>query len=414
MKQPWEILCFSSSDWHGIWGSRQQIMRRMAARGHRVLFVERPVGLEHWLRYAEFRRRKGQRWREGRREVEPGLHIVSLPLLLPGRYYSPRVNRINGRITVRAVRRTLAQLGMERPLLWIYNPFQGDLVGQFGETASVYHCIDEWTAGTSGRKRAIIRQLEIELLRRVDLVFANSPPTFDEKRHFNANTHRIPSGVDFDHFAAGASGRDAAQPVAAELAHIPAPRIGYSGHVNDRLDYGVLEALARERPAWSLVLVGSTHPWTMEAEPLQRLQQYPNVHFLGKQPYAKMPELLRGLDVCLMPYIDDDRGHYRSPLKLYEYLAAGKPVVSTPHPEADEFAELVYQAAAPGDFVRAVERALADKSPARVEQREAVASQHSWDARVAQMEEILERCLSERETSRGVASEKAKSKTHEC
>lgn len=381
-----DILCFSSTDWHGIWGSRQQIMRRLAARGHRVLFVERPIGLEHWLRYAEFRRRKGQRWREGMVEIEPGLQILSLPLLLPGRYYSPAINRINQQITIRFVRRYQAQLKMSAPLLWLYNPFQGDLIGHFDELFTVYHCIDEWTAGTSGRKYNVIRQLELNLLQRADLVFANSLPIFEEKRQFNANTHRIPSGVDIERFVTQME-REGSIPAA--LTQIPTPRIGYSGHINDRLDYTVLEALAAQRPEWSLVLIGDTHPWSMSAPPLQRLQAYPNVYFLGKQPYADMPALLQGLDVCLMPYIDDARGRYRSPLKLYEYLAVGKPIVSTPHAEASEFADVVYQAATAAAFVETVAHALVEDDPSVVEQRIAIARQHSWDARVEEMMRII-------------------------
>lgn len=391
-----DVLCFSSTDWHGIWGSRQQVMRRLARRGHRVLFIERPIGLEHWLRYPAFRRRKRQRWREGMQQVEPNVWIASLPPLLPGRYYSTAINGINQHLTMAFTRRWVNQLGLAHPLLWLYNPFQGALIGQFGERLSVYHCIDEWTAGTSGRKRAIIRRLESELLRKVDVVFANSPPILAAKRAENANTYRVPSGVDFDHFAQAAR---ADQPMAAALTAIPAPRIGYSGHINDRLDYAVLEALARTHPDWSLVLIGDTHPWTLEAAPLQTLRAYPNVHFLGKQPYAEMPDFLRGLDVCLMPYIDDDRGHHRSPLKLYEYLAAGKPVVSTPHPEAAEFADLVWQERNPDQFVRAVEAALESHSPTAAQARMDRVRGQSWDARVDQMESILHEYLT-RETER--------------
>jgi glycosyltransferase involved in cell wall biosynthesis len=384
------ILCFSSTDWHGIWGSRQQVMRRLARRGHRVLFIERPIGLEHWLRYPAFRRRKWRRWRQGMQQVEPNLYIASLPLLLPGRYYATSINRFNQQLTRLFAQRFVDQLGLAHPLLWLYNPFQGALIGQFHERLSVYHCIDEWTAGTHGRKWTIIRTLENELLRKVDVVFANSPPLYAAKRAENAHTHRIPSGVDLEHFAR-ATQTD--EPIPAALAHIPPPRIGYSGHVNDRLDYAVLEALARARPDWSLVLIGDTHPWTPDAPPLRTLRAHANVHFLGKQPYAEMPAFLRGLDVCLMPYIDDDRGHYRSPLKLYEYLAAGKPVVSTPHPEVAEFADAVRQTREPHQFVRAVEAALAAQSADQARQRMELARPHSWDARVDEMEAILDRYL---------------------
>lgn len=385
-----DILCFSSTDWEGVWGSRQQVMLRFARRGYRILFIERPVGLEHLLRYRAFRQRKARRWREGLRLIEDNLWIVSLPPLLPGRYYSTAINNINQWLTIRWSRRYLNRLKFNVPILWLYSPEQGPLVGQFNEQLSVYHCIDEWTADTTGRKRNTITALETDLLRRVDIVFANSPPTYENKKRFNAHAYRIPSGADVALFARA---MDPATAIHRDIAKLPQPRIGYSGHVNERLDYDVLEYLARQRPTWSLIFVGDTYPWTLDTQPLRRLRTLPNVHFLGKYPFTEMPALLKGMDVCLIPYTSDERGHYRSPLKLYEYLAAGKPVVSTDHPEAQEFSNVLYLASTPEAFLASVAQALTQDNKARQQQRVALAQQHSWGRRVDQMEEIIYRML---------------------
>jgi glycosyltransferase involved in cell wall biosynthesis len=272
------------------------------------------------------------------------------------------------------------------PILWLYNPEQGPLVGQFGERLSIYHCIDEFTAGTTGRKRRILAALEADLLRRVDIVFANSLPTYERKRAAQPHTYRIPSGADEAHFARAL---DPALPVHPALASLPPPRLGYVGHVNERLDYAALEHLAQTRPAWSLVLAGDTYPWSRNALPLRRLQAMPNVHLLGHRPFAELPSLVKGLDLCLLPYVSDERGQFRSPLKLYEYLAAGKPIVSIDHPEASEFGDLVYLAPTPEAFVAQIDRALAEDSPERRRQRLAIAGQHDWDRRVDEMERIL-------------------------
>jgi glycosyltransferase involved in cell wall biosynthesis len=381
-----DILCFSSTDWGGVWGSRQQVMLRFARRGHRVLFIERPAGLEHLSRYPRLRQRKFRRWREGLRQVQDNLWIVSLPPLLPGRYYSVTINRINQWFTACWSRRYLRKLAFTAPVLWFYNPEQEPLIGRFGEQLSVYHCIDEFTAGTTGRKRRSIASLEAALLHRVDIVFANSLPTYENKHRFNPHTYRIPSGADVAHFA---QALDSTVPVHPAIMDIPQPRIGYIGHINERLDYTVLEYLARQRPTWSLVLVGDTYPWTLEAPPLRRLRALPNVHFLGQYPFAEIPALVKGMDICLLPYVDDERAHYRSPLKLYEYLAAGKPVVSTDHPEAQELGDVVYMTSAVETFLERVAQALAQDSPERRQQRVTVAQQHSWDRRVDQMEHIV-------------------------
>lgn len=385
-----DILSFSSTDWEGLWGSRQQVMLRFARRGHRVLFIERPVGLEHLLRYPAFRQRKFRRWREGIRQVAQNVWIVSLPVLLPGRYYSSLINTINQWSTLLMSRSYLRQLGFGSPILWLYNPEQGALIGQFKERLSVYHCIDEWTANTRGRKRRTIAALEVELLRQVDLVFANSLPTYENKRRFNSRTYRIPSGVDYAHFAQALDKSVAIHPA---MAQVPQPRIGYSGTINERLNYTVLELMAHQRPDWSLVFVGDPYPWTLDAPPLRRLRALPNVHFLGKYPFSSMPALLKGMDVCLLPYVSDERGHYRSPLKLYEYLAAGKPIVSTEHPEASEFASHLYLASTPEGFLKGVAQALTQDSPQQQQERIAIAQQHSWDSRVDQMEGIIQQTM---------------------
>jgi glycosyltransferase involved in cell wall biosynthesis len=385
-----DILCFSSSDWYGKWGSRQQVMLRFAQRGYRVLFVERPAVLEHLARYPDVRRRKLRRWREGLREVVENLWIVSLPPLLPGRYYSLVVNSINQWLTARWSRPYLKRLGLEAPILWIYNPEQGALVGQFGACLGVYHCIDEFTAGTAGRKRRIIMALEAHLLRRVDVVFANSRLTFESKRLLHANVHRIPSGADVEHFARAL---DPALPLHSAIAQIPHPIAGFLGNITDRLDVALLAEVVKRLPGWQFVFVGQVYPQLVD---VSSLRQFSNVHFLGKHPFDQVPALVKGMDVCLLPNVDDERGRYRSPLKLYEYLAAGKPVVSSRQPEAREFGDVVYLAATPAGFAEQITRALAEDNPERRQRRLAIAGQHSWNLRVDEMERVMRGLLEEK------------------
>lgn len=384
------ILCFSSTDWDGIWGSRQQVMLRFARRGWQVLFVEQPAGLEHLARYPELRRRKLRRWREGLKPAGENLWLASLPPLLPGRYYSARLNRLNQRLTIRWTRRYLSSLGLRPELLWLYNPEQGALVGAFGERLSVYHCIDEFTAGTSGRKRRMIAAEENDLLERVDLVFANSPPTYENKLRLNPYTYRVPSGVDSQLFSHALDPELPEHPV---LADLPRPRAGYTGQLNDRLDYGLLEYLAVQRPGWSFIFAGDTYPWAREAAPLRRLRSLSNCRLIGNLSYSELPALLKGLDVCLLPYVEDERAYFRSPLKLYEYLAAGRPVVATRHPEAAEQADWVFLSDSPQAFLEDLERARCDDSPERQRQRQAAAAAHDWDRRVDTMERVIREAL---------------------
>jgi glycosyltransferase involved in cell wall biosynthesis len=385
------FLLFSSSDWAWPWGSRQQVARELARRGHRVLFVERLAGLEHVWKYPALRASRFL-WPQNRL-IQPNIWGWTPPVLLPGRYYAPPIAHLNALIVRQAIRPFLRQLAFTNPILWLYQPEHASLIGRFGETAVVYHCIDEYTVGASGRKRQTITDLEQSLLRRADVVFANSPPTFAAKRPFNRHTYRLPSGVDADHFAQALSDD---LPLHPAIAQLPTPRFGYIGNINERLNYDLLAHLAQANPHASLVLVGDTYPWTMDAPPLRRLQSYPNVHFLGQFPFADMPALVKGMAACLLPYVADERAHFRSPLKLYEYLAAGKPVVATPNPEVLELADWVYLADEPDEWATAVAHALAEDTPQKQESRQQVAAQHSWRNRVAAMLTILHQITAEK------------------
>jgi len=385
-----DIICFSSSDWHGKWGSRQQVMLRFARRGHRVLFVERPAGLEHLLRYPELRRRKARRWREGVRSVAENLWIVSLPPLLPGRYYVLPVNAVNQWMTVRCTKSVLRRMSFDAPILWLYNPEQGPLIGQFKECVVVYHCIDEFTAGTTGRKRRVIARLEAALLNQADLVFANSLLTYDNKRRLHPRTYRIPSGVDVEHFARV---RDPSTAVHPAIAAIPHPIAGYIGNINDKLDIPLLVAAAACLPEWQFILIGQLYPQKVDLRPLRA---QPNIHLLGRFPFEEIPGLIKGMDVCLLFYAGTEFARYRSPLKLYEYLAAGKPIVSTDHPEVREFSSWAEIPSTPEEFASAVARAWKEDSAEKRRRRAELSRQYSWDGRVSEMEQIIDAYLSER------------------
>lgn len=386
------ILCFSSTDWHGKWGSRQQVMMRFASRGHRVFFVEWLAGLEHFWRYAGLRRRRWQRWREGVREIKSNLWVLCPPPLFPGRYYSTAIARLNAAFVRRWLAPHLLRLKIIKPVLWLYQPEHAPLIGRFREKLVVYHCIDEFIVGTQGRKRQTIAAMETELLRRADVVFANSMLTYENKRQLNSNTYRIPSGADVEHFAQALNPTTSVHPAVAPISR---PTAGYVGNINNKLDISLLAAVTARLPDWQFVFVGQPYPRTVD---LRSLQRRSNVHFLGRFPFAEVPALVKGMDVCLLPYADTEFAHYRSPLKLYEYLAAGKPVVSTDHPEVREFSAWVEIASTPEDFAAAVVRVREEDSLQKRRRRAKLGRQHSWDHRVDEMEQIVIAHLEKQDT----------------
>jgi len=377
-----DILCFSSSDWDGLWGSRQQVMLRFARKGHRVFYVEQLAGLEHFWRYPDLRARRRSNRQAQIREQEPNLWVFTPPVLLPGRYYLTAVTRLNAIIVRRWLNRVLNRFSIQDPILWLYKPEHAPLVSIFQNSLSVYHCIDDFGAGQTGRKKSQIMSLEAELLGQVDVVFANSELTFRAKKTLNPNTFRIPSGVDVEHFVQASGKRMEVHP---EIASLPRPVLMFVGSLNEKIDVGLLSSLAGSHPGWSVVLVGPVFPKSVD---LRELREVSNIHILGARAFSVLPSMLSGTDLCLLPYVQGEVTRYRSPLKLYEYLATGKPIVSVPHPEVNDFSGVI--GIAPADrFVEAVEKALQNDNVEKQLERIALAKQHHWDLRVDMMEGII-------------------------
>lgn len=377
----YDILMLSSSDWDGRWGSRQQVARELAARGHRVLFVERMAGLEHLGKYPDLWQRRLQRYREGVIEREERIWLLAPPPLVPGHYYADSIVRLNARLTRRSIARALERLAFKRPLLWMFKPEHYPHLDFYDSRLSIYHCIDEFTVGTSGHKRRTIAWLDEKLSRAVDLLFANATPTYESRRRLNVHTHQIMSAANVTHFGQVLSPETE---VAPEIAHLQRPVLIYLGNLDERIDHRLLARLAEERPGWQIVLIGQTlSPASVTAQ----LQAYKNVHLLGKRPFDALPQYLKKGDLYMIPYVEGEATAFRSPLKLYEYLATGRPIISTPHIEVERFLPLITIAdrdAWPEEIDQMLQVASAGEAD-MLEARLAAAAKHSWAGRVDTM-----------------------------
>jgi len=388
------ILCFAADAWAGVWRNRHQIMTRLT-RENTVLYVEPRLYLGETVR----RFRAGQlRSSDLRRPLaehcRDGLWIYHDP------YYAPYAGRFSGgRLTAalrrQALRRTLERLGTGAPILWLLRPAQADQIGQYGEKLVVYHITDEYSAYPQEKNPAAFRQAEIALLRRADLVIVTSPGLLASKGPYNPHTYLVPNAVDYAGFqAALASGRELRFPDESDT-HIlitSHPRIGYVGALNEKLDLALLRGVALARPDWEFLVVGF---WTFYDQPekLDLIRGLPNVFLPGPVPVEDVPLAIAACDVCILPYERNAWTRNIDSLKLYEYLACGRPVVSTDIPAARGFGDLVRITDDPASFSAAIEAALAENSPALAAQRRAIAATHTWDMRVAQISELLAAAL---------------------
>jgi glycosyltransferase involved in cell wall biosynthesis len=277
--------------------------------------------------------------------------------------------------------------GIDDYWLWFYTPMAIPLAAELAPRGIIYDCMDELSAFKDAPRQLL--QRENALLREADLVFTGGRSLYEAKRERHERVHCFPSSVDAAHFAR--AGRDPAAPHVdpAAQAGIGRPRLGFFGVVDERIDLGLLASLAHTHRDWQIVMVGPV----VKIDPAT-LPRPGNIHWLGQQAYAELPDFVAGWDVCLLPFALNEATRFISPTKTLEYLAADRPAVSTPIKDVvDSYAHCVAIAGTTAEFAAACEQAL-NAGPAERERasaaRAAVVAQTSWDRTVEAMAALIE------------------------
>jgi glycosyltransferase involved in cell wall biosynthesis len=375
-----DIICFSK-DWHEPKTSNHHVMETLA-RTHRVLWVNSIATRSPNLASGNDLKkiaRKVRSWFRGVERVSANLRVITPVVLpLPG---SPAAQAINRFLVLWAVHRAARRWRLIRPQLWLFLPNAVDYAGSFDESAVVYYCVDEWSQFTH-INGAFIREKEDRLLRRADVVFVVSAALAESKTASSRPPHIVRHGVDHALFARALE--QGFEP-APEFRGLPRPVVGFTGSLYDWVDQDLIADMARRRPDWSFVLVGKI------MTDVAALRQAPNIHLLGNKPHAELPRYCRGFDVGIIPYrLGDPRMQSVNPLKLREYLASGLPVVTVDLPEARQVDADAFIAAGADGFIAAIEQAIRADSPDRRRARSDRMRSESWEARVADIERVLQ------------------------
>ena len=360
-----DVLCFSHLRWDFVWQRPQQLLSR-CARDRRVFFVEEPVF-------------DGGPPRLDIRDARGGVR-VAVPRLPYGS--SPEEGHA---LEERLVHELLQRERIERYVLWYYTPLAVPFTRRLEPIAVVYDCMDELSGFVGAPPE--VHSFEQELFARVDLVFTGGPSLYEAKRERHPNVHLFPSSVETAHFAKARE----PQPDVAEQAPLPRPRIGWFGVIDERMDLELLAGIADARPDWQLVLVGPVVKIDPATLPVRA-----NIHYLGSRDYAELPRYLAGWDVAMLPFARNEATRFISPTKTPEYLAAGRPVVSTSIRDVvSPYAEqgLVRIADEPEDFARSCEEAIAEDAAERERRVDGFLTEMSWDYTWADMFELLERAV---------------------
>jgi glycosyltransferase involved in cell wall biosynthesis len=384
------IICFAGEDW---WyhhpHSKNHIMRRLARAGNRVVFVNSiSMGLPDRKSPDFFGkiRRKLKSFAKFVRRADDRIIVVT-PLVTP--FYATAWGRaLNRFLLIIQFKLLSVAFNLRHPVLWIAIPTAGVIVGHLEERALIYQVSDKYDANQMDHKTAgnLIADMHAELLQKADLVYYSGRKLFDEETaarpEIRDRAKLLEQAVDFEHFAS-ATAKTWVEPE--DLARIPHPRLGYFGAIETwLLDQQMIRHISQKRPDWQWVLLG------LKAATLD-IEALPNVHYLGAKPYAEMPRYAAGFDVCVLPWVTDNRFvSYGSAIKVREYLATGKPVVITPLYEYESWNAILRISRGYEDFMEQVEAALSSEDAEHKAARQEAVKSSTWDARTEMVSRDIE------------------------
>ncbi len=367
---PYTLIVLSHLGWDWVWQRPQHLLSRLARR-HPVFFVMEPLLDENPAApYLKIESRGAG--------VTVAWPVFSIPQADAAGGFYPLIGQL--------VDAWIAQEGVQNPVFWLYTPMAQPVVADRPGAVVVFDAMDELAAFRFAPP--VLKAREAALMQRADLVFTGGHSLYAARQDRNPHVYCFPSGVERAHFA---TALEYGTPAAPALAGLPHPRIGFYGVIDERMDLDLLRQVAALRPDYQWVMVGPTAK--IDAADLP---QAPNIHYPGKQEYAALPGFLKGFDVCMMPFALNESTRFISPTKTLEYMAAHKPVVSTPITDvAGPYGHIVRLAGTADEFVAAVDAALAEDPAtcaARIAAEDEVLAQQEWDQIAAEMEQLIDAC----------------------
>ena len=371
------LICFSHLRWNFVFQRPQHLMSRFA-RDMKVIFWEEPVEIEP-KETAYLKVRDADDFPNVR------LVVPHLPQNMPADAREAALRRL--------LDAHLASV--QGPIIaWYYTPMMLPFSRHLTPDLTVFDAMDELSKFKFAPEHLLT--LEQELLDRSDIVFTGGSSLYEAKKDRHSNVHCFPSSVDRVHFLKAR----ARQFEPADQEDLPRPRLGFYGVIDERFDIDLLDKVAEMRPDWSFVMVGPV----VKIAP-EDLPKRPNIHYLGGKTYAELPAYLSGWDVALMPFAMNESTEFISPTKTPEYLAGGKPVVSTPIKDVVRHyghLEGVKIASTPDEFVKACDEALElSRNPEGgwLAEADLMLSATSWDTTQARMAGLVGELLGEEATS---------------
>jgi len=371
-----DIIFISLENWDGVWRRNQFLcaewMRRFPRM--RILFVGRPRDASYALRTGAIHSFKATALRQS--DEYKGLTLLNPLKLMPNSFAVGR--HINAELLLRQVSSAVKKIGLRDPLLWINDHFASHLVGRVGERAAIYDITDDWAlmGASPSEERQRVRAADAEMCAKADLVVVCSEALEKSRKANCRRIVRVSNGVDADHYPVCRVPR----------ARGTVPVFGYLGSLHgERLDFGLIQALATSWPQCKVVMCG---PCMLTEYERSLLGALPNVEVRPEVHYRDVPGVLASFDVCILPHRKTPFTESLNPIKLWEYLASGRPIAATSVAGFRDFSHLCNLGDGAAGFVAACHAAYREDG-SKAESRVAVAESNSWRSRVEDLLEVF-------------------------
>jgi hypothetical protein len=384
------FIYFGPEKWDGLWRNRHQLMTRFA-RHNKVLYIEPRMRLKklrrgiyngdiYWNEILKDIKAKRVT------ELKPNLYIFHSPLYVPVSDRFP-MNKITLYYWRRCLKKVLAKLVYKDPIIWISRPSFFDLAKKLNKKIIIYHVVDEYStySDIGAKKKKRIQKQEFKILEKVDVIITVSKNLYESKSAINKNTYLVQNAVDYLSFAKALNSE---KQTPNDIFYLPRPIIGYSGLIANKLDFNLLKYMSDAYPNWSITMVGIINAKYCGSE-IKLLKQSKNIHFLGLKEIEEIPYYVNAFDVCIAPYKVNEHSKNMDPLKIYDYLATGKPVVTTNFPTAYLFKDVIKIAKTKEEFIKHVRDSLYEDNNNLMRERQKIAKKNTWDTRVEDISQII-------------------------
>jgi glycosyltransferase involved in cell wall biosynthesis len=380
-------MCDWDHEYKGIYHHISSVL----AEDHEVVYIEK---LRYFSEIFNIKLSRFLRFLTPARKVKENLLVITPPPSIPFIDKLPLFNKINDYIFLLFLKRKLKKINFKPTILWLYSYYAYFTIGKFGEDVSIYYCCDPfflWELKHNVKK-------EKQLCRNVDLIFTPSTKLTERKKQFNSNSYTILHGVDLDIFC------EASPDIPEDLKNIKKPVIGFVGNmfIGDleyRDDQELIKYIADKRPDWSIVLVGPlVFNSVLDKKQWKGFSQK-NIHLLGKKDVSRLPSYIHHFDVAIIPFHVNEKNTWVTvPVKFLEYLVMGKPVVTTHFSDFEGLSPEYYETGYDyDDFIKKIEKSLSEDSPEKAQQRKNYAKGNSWEKRIEQILEIVNKVRGEKQ-----------------